>query len=126
MVKNLHGKMPTQAFLKVPFWDIFLFLIYINDLSGDLSSKAKLFPDDTSLFNVAHDINTSANELNNDLKVRNWVFQWKMSFNPHPSKQAQEVIFSQKLKKKTIQPISINIFYRPPNANTCLETFFNT
>ena len=24
------------------------FLIYINDLSGDLSSKAKLFPDDRS------------------------------------------------------------------------------
>ena len=59
-----------------------LFLIYINDLSGDLSSKTKLFADDTSLFNVAHDINTSANELNNDLKkVSNWAFQWKMSFN---------------------------------------------
>ena len=45
-----------------------LFLIYINDLSGDLSSKTKLFADDKSLFNVAHDINISANELNNDLK----------------------------------------------------------
>ena len=29
-----------------------LFLIYINDLSDDLSSKTKLFADDTSLFNV--------------------------------------------------------------------------
>ena len=45
-----------------------LFLIYINDLSGDLSSKAKLFADDTSLFSVTHDITTSANELSNDLK----------------------------------------------------------
>ena len=45
-----------------------LFLIYTNDLSGDLSQKAKLFADDTSLFNVVHDIKTSANELNNDLK----------------------------------------------------------
>ena len=44
--------------------------------------------------------NTSANELNNDLKkVSNWAFQWKMSFNPDPSKLAQEVIFSRKLKK---------------------------
>ena len=43
-----------------------LFLIYINDLSGDLTSKAKLFADDTSLFSVTHDIITSANELNND------------------------------------------------------------
>ena len=71
-----------------------LFLIYINDLSGNLSSKAKLFADDTYVFNVAHDINPSANELNNNLKkISNWAFQWKMSFNPHPSKQAQEVIF---------------------------------
>ena len=53
-----------------------LFLIYIKDLSGDLSSKAKLFADDASLFNVEHDINTSENELNNDLKkVSNWTFQ---------------------------------------------------
>ena len=51
--------------------------------------------DDKSLFNVTHDINASANELNDDLKkVSNWAFQWKMSFNPDPSKQAQEVIFS--------------------------------
>ena len=64
-------------------------------LSLDLCSKTKLFADDTSLFNVAHDINTAPNELNNDLKkVSNWAFQWKMSFNPDPSKQAQEVIFS--------------------------------
>ena len=73
--------------------------MYINDLSGDLSSKAKLFADDTSLFSVIHDIATSANELNNDLKkISDWAFQWKMSFNPDPSKQTQEVIFSRKLK----------------------------
>ena len=28
--------------------------------------------------------------------------QWKMSFNPDPSKQAQQVIFSRKTKKNTI------------------------
>ena len=44
-----------------------LFLIYINDLSEGLSSNAKLFADDTSLFSVIHDSNTSALELNNDL-----------------------------------------------------------
>ena len=31
---------------------LLLFLVYINDLSGDLSSKAKLFADHTSLFSV--------------------------------------------------------------------------
>ena len=77
-----------------------LVLIYINDLSDDLSTNAKLFADDTFLLPVVRDINTSAAHLNNDLrKISNWAFQWKMSFNPDPSKQAQEVLFSRKHQK---------------------------
>ena len=45
-----------------------IFFIYINDLSDGLLSNAKLFTDDTSLFLVVHDINTSAIELKSDLK----------------------------------------------------------
>ena len=42
-----------------------------------------------------HNGDSSAAELKNDLaKISHWVTQWKMSFNPDPSKQAQEVIFS--------------------------------
>ena len=37
-----------------------LFLIYINDLSDDLSATAKLFADDTSLFSIAQNVNNSA------------------------------------------------------------------
>ena len=51
-------------------------------------------------FSVIHDVDTSANELNNDLyQINKSDFQWKMSFNPDPSKQAQEIIFSSKTKK---------------------------
>ena len=68
-------------------------------------SNAKLFADDASLFSVIHDVNTSAKELNDDLKkINDWVFQWKMSFNPDPSKKAQEVIFSGKSKRLTDPP----------------------
>ena len=53
-----------------------LFLVDINDLSGGLSSKAKLFADDIYIFSVTHDITTSANEINNDLKkISDWVFE---------------------------------------------------
>ena len=77
-----------------------LFLVYINDLADGLSSNAKLFADNTSLFSVINDVGTSANELNNDLyQINKWAFQWKMSFNPDPSKQVQEIIFSRKTKK---------------------------
>ena len=67
-----------------------LFLIYINDLSDDLFTTAKLFADDTSHFSIVKNVNTSANHRNSDLrKISNWLFQWKMSFNPDHSKQAQ-------------------------------------
>ena len=77
-----------------------MFLIYINDFPDNLSTNVKLFADDTSLLPVVHDIATSSCDLNYDLnRVRGWAFQWKMSFNPEPSKQAQEVIFTRKLQK---------------------------
>ena len=53
-----------------------------------------------SIFSVVFDTNLSALKLNNDLlKIQHWAYQWKMSFNPDPSKQAQEVIFSRKNNK---------------------------
>ena len=68
-----------------------------------------MFADDAFLFSVIHDAATSANELNNDLKkISDWAFQWKMSFNPDPSKQAQEVTFSKKLKEVSHPPLIFN------------------
>ena len=72
-----------------------LFLIYINDLADGLSSNTKFVVNDTSLFSVIHDSVIMTLELSSDLsKIKQWVFQWKMSFNPNPNKQSQEVIFS--------------------------------
>ena len=74
------------------------FLIYINDLPTNLESVVKLFADDTSIFSVIKDPNLSSIILNNDLeKINRWAYQWKMSFNPDPTKQAQEIIFSRKV-----------------------------
>ena len=78
-----------------------LFLVYINDLPNGLNSNVKLFADDTSLFSVVHNITDPANLLNSDLsKISEWALQWKMSFNPDPIKQAQEIIFSRKTSKR--------------------------
>ena len=79
---------------------LLFFLIYINDLSDGLTTNPKLFADDTSLFFVVQNINSTANDLNSDLmKISAWAFQLKMRFNPDPKKQAQEVIFSRKINK---------------------------
>ena len=49
------------------------FLIYINDLVGDLSSDAKFFTSDTFLFTIVptivYDENIAAEQLNNDLTI---------------------------------------------------------
>ena len=68
------------------------------------------FSDDTSLFSVVQNKNNSASQLNNDNsnKVSDWAYTWKMSFNPDPSKQAQEVIFSRKCTKEDHPPIYFN------------------
>ena len=79
-----------------------LFLIYINDLENDVISTVKFFADDTMIFSVVHDPVISATELNHDLNLINkWAHQWKMSFNPDPTKQAVEVLFSQKRRRYT-------------------------
>ena len=85
------------------------FLIYINDLSKDISSTVKLSADDTSIFSVVDDVNVSVVQLNNDLvKISKWAYQWKMSFNPDVSKQAQEVVFSRKSQKLAHPPVFFN------------------
>ncbi len=76
-----------------------LFLIYINDLENGIKSQIKFFADDTSLFSVVQNPILSASDLNHDLKlISHWAYQWKMSFNPDPTKQAVQVLFSRKTK----------------------------
>ena len=61
-------------------------------------------------FSVVHDTQTSANNLNKDSeKINNWAFQWKRNFNPDPTKQAQEVIFSRKAREICHPPLVFNI-----------------
>ena len=86
-----------------------LLLIYINDLPYGLQTKLKLFVDDTSLFSTGQDITTSTVSLNNDLtKVSEWTVQWKMNFNPDPSTQAEELLFSQKTSSKPYPSLNFN------------------
>ena len=64
MDKFLHGQGINTGVSQGSILGPLLFLVYINDLADDLSSNAKLFADDTSLFSVVHNVDTSANELN--------------------------------------------------------------
>ena len=86
-----------------------LFLVYINDLENGIKSNIKFFADDTSLFSIVIDPKISADEINHDLHViSQWAFQWKMKFNPDPTKPAQEVLFSNKHADQNHPPLFFN------------------
>ena len=86
----------SQGFILDPF----LSLIFINDLSDGLITNARLIPAGVSFFSLVDNINVSATNLNSDLsKINAWVNQWEMIFNPDVNKQAEEVIFSRKIRR---------------------------
>ena len=94
-------------------------MIYISE---NIESTVKLFTDDTSLFSVVHNNNTSAEVLNRDLlKLFEWAHKWKMPFNPDVSKQAQEVIFSRKQAKSVHQDLVFNNM--PVHQTHCQKHF---
>ena len=74
---------------------------------------------------IIHDVDTSANELNNDLyQINKWAFQWKMSFNANPSKKAQEIILAEKLCKFPIlRHVLITALSRKPHIKNTLAYF---
>ena len=110
----LNGQCSSWGFINagVPQGSILgplLFLIYINNLTENLQSNPKLFADNTSLFTLINDPNATAKQVCEDLdKIKEWAFQWKMSFNPGPSKQVQEIIFTRQIKKVAHRPIFFN------------------
>ena len=61
------------------------------------------------MLTLINDPNATAKQLYEDLdKIKEWDFQWKMSFNPDPSKQGQEVIFTRKVGKVVHPPTFFN------------------
>ena len=61
------------------------------------------------LFSVIKDPQLSASDLNHDLEVINqWAYQWKLAFNPDPTKQAMEILFSCKKKEMDHTKLTFN------------------
>ena len=86
-----------------------LFLVYTNDLEKSIKSNVKFFADDTMLFSIVKNPELSANDLNHDIGViHQWAHQWKLEFNPDPTKQATEVLFSCKTSNPNHPQIMFN------------------
>ena len=65
----------------------FLFLLFINDITNNVTSNIKLFADDTSLYVIVdnvNDLDTPAKKLNDDISlITAWANQWQIIFNPN-------------------------------------------
>ena len=65
--------------------------MHINVLERNIKSNTKLFSHDSKESEI------STIYLNHNLDViHQWTHQWKLEFNPGPTKQATEVLFSRK------------------------------
>ena len=61
------------------------------------------------LFSLVKDPDISALDLNHDLDIiRKWAEQWKLEFNPDPTKQAVEVLFSCKKRNPYHPQLTFN------------------
>ena len=58
-----------------------LFLIYINDLLDEITSKGKLFADDSKLFRRIHDEDDYVALQRDLLKLQEWSSTWLLKFN---------------------------------------------
>ena len=75
-----------------------LFLLYINDINKHISSKCKLYADDTTLYRNINNTNDSL-ILQNDLnEILNWSKMWLMEFNT-------DKCFVMHISKKTHLPM---------------------
>jgi ABC-type antimicrobial peptide transport system ATPase subunit len=73
------------------------FKICINDIAIDIQSTIKLFADDTSLFLIIDNPQTTTDILNRDLdKIHAWSTNWLVSFNPQ---KTETMTISRKINK---------------------------
>ena len=82
-----------------------LFLIYINDIVKDIGSNIRLFADDTSLYIIVTDPDTSAELLSSDLtKIGDWADKWLVTFQPP---KTDFLVISRKINKPVHPPLFI-------------------
>ena len=64
-----------------------IFLIFINDITYNLSSNCLLYADDTLLFDIVDNLQLSGDKLNNDLdSIGDWAKRWLVTINPNKTK----------------------------------------
>lgn len=78
-----------------------LFLIFINDITENLTSVVHLYADDTNLLHPTKNVTESILEVNKDLaKVKTWCDKWGVTMNVDKTKV---VLFSRKTNLSSLE-----------------------
>ena len=77
-----------------------LFLLYINDITVDISSEIRLFADDCILYRQVQSPSDCANLQHDIDKLYNWSRTWQMAFN---AKKCHVMSITRKRDKPTMQ-----------------------
>ena len=97
MVNHRNGLQLKQVFHKVQFWTCFSSLFTLMICHKDCVATRNFLL--TTLHGTITSPAISSSNLNEDLlKITQWAYQWKMSFDPDIKKQTQEIIFFSKEK----------------------------
>ena len=92
--KYIHAGMPQGSNL-----GLLLFLLYINDIATEIGSNIRLFADETRLFIIVENPDTTAEILNDDLhKISVCAIDWLVKFSS--SKNESFVVI-----RKTNKPV---------------------
>ena len=98
---NINAGVPQGSVLGLP-----LFLIYINDLTDELSSNPFIYADDTMLFEIVNNADASAANLNGDLnRISDWSSKWQVTMNPS---KCRSLVFSLKRVKPPHPSLYLN------------------
>jgi ABC-type antimicrobial peptide transport system ATPase subunit len=96
-LRNSLNIIGQQYFLKVPYLEPLLFIIFINDIVNEINAEIKLFADDTSLYLIVDNPNDTAFLLNQDLnQLQRWSEKWLVKFNRN---KTESMVISSKRNK---------------------------
>jgi hypothetical protein len=92
-----------------------MFLLYINDIGNDITSKIRLFADDSLLY-LAISTKDDCKRLQQDLdRMVNWTKTWQMIFNPLKcyvlkitKKKMKTVDFDYNINGQTLETVTSN------------------